>query len=501
MSAMMRRAHGSTSHAQQEKLRAENRRREEFIEDNNRMLKTEAMINANILAEEKVENKILIRRLQREAQEVEMDKALEESKKAKETREQQLEQEEQLAREMALLRTKEMQDKKLRQQIRETSHEIRELEAKLKAGYMNKERAAQLAEKEARRQEENYYEEQLAKTLQDEWNRAQELEREQERLKWESSKMYQQQLEYQLAEQEEAKRKAYEDFLREKLLIDEIVRKIFDEDLRETEDRLKKQKQTQAYIEEFKKAREMWKENERLQLAEENRRILEFAKQQQTRESDRMAVRIAEEEAKAKVRRDLAEKLAKQNQDREELQQIRDELAWEEEEEQNRLREKAERERQIRMRLELQEVERQQIHIKAAKKEAEKQEDDRFRQEMLAKFAEDDRIEQMNAQKRRMKQLEHKRAVEALIEDRRKQFEAEKAAEMDEMEQERQRQAMRQQIIEEERQKLLQEHAKMLLGFMPKGVLRDNKDLSLFDDEFRTNFEPRQVDFFDEKNW
>ena len=75
--------------------------------------------------------------------------------------------------------------------------------------------------------------------------------------------------------------------------------------------------------------------------------------------------------------------------------------------------------------------------------------------QMLAKFADDDRIEQMNAQKRRMKQLEHRRAVETLIEDRRKQFEAEKAAEMDEMEQERQRQAMRQQIIEEERQKLL----------------------------------------------
>lgn len=87
---------------------------------------------------------------------------------------------------------------------------------------------------------------------------------------------------------------------------------------------------------------------------------------------------------------------------------------------------------------------------------------------MLAKFADDDRIEQMNAQKRRMKQLEHRRAVETLIEDRRKQFEAEKAAEMDEMEQERQRQAMRQQIIEEERQKLLKEHAEKLLGFMPK---------------------------------
>ena len=41
---------------------------------------------------------------------------------------------------------------------------------------------------------------------------------------------------------------------------------------------------------------------------------------------------------------------------------------------------------------------------------------------MLAKFAEDDRIEQMNAQKRRMKQLEHKRAVERLLDERRAQF-------------------------------------------------------------------------------
>lgn len=49
---------------------------------------------------------------------------------------------------------------------------------------------------------------------------------------------------------------------------------------------------------------------------------------------------------------------------------------------------------------------------------------------MLAKLAEDDRIEQMNAQKRRMKQLEHKRAVEKLIEDRRRQFIADKVREM-----------------------------------------------------------------------
>lgn len=44
----------------------------------------------------------------------------------------------------------------------------------------------------------------------------------------------------------------------------------------------------------------------------------------------------------------------------------------------------------------------------------------------MEKFAEDDRIEQMNARKRRMKQIEHKRAIENLLEERRHKLELEK---------------------------------------------------------------------------
>lgn len=40
----------------------------------------------------------------------------------------------------------------------------------------------------------------------------------------------------------------------------------------------------------------------------------------------------------------------------------------------------------------------------------------------MAKFAEDDRIELMNGQKRRMKQLEHKRAVDELLDERRRRM-------------------------------------------------------------------------------
>ena len=87
---------------------------------------------------------------------------------------------------------------------------------------------------------------------------------------------------------------------------------------------------------------------------------------------------------------------------------------------------------------------------------------------MIAKFEADDRIEQMNAQRRRMKQLEHKRRVEELLEARRAQFAADKERERAEREEAENLERLRMQIIEEERQRLLREHASKLLGYLPK---------------------------------
>lgn len=72
----------------------------------------------------------------------------------------------------------------------------------------------------------------------------------------------------------------------------------------------------------------------------------------------------------------------------------------------------------------MQQCHREQMAFKEMRREAERKEEAAYREAMLAKFAEDDRIEQMNAQKRRMKQLEHRRAVEELIEERKRQRQA-----------------------------------------------------------------------------
>ena len=109
----------------------------------------------------------------------------------------------------------------------------------------------------------------------------------------------------------------------------------------------------------------------------------------------------------------------------------------------------------------------------------------------MEKYAEDERIEQLNDQKRRIKQQEHKRAVDAMIADRREQRarDAAEELELDKMQDEFEQ--YRQEVIEQERQRLLREHAANLIGYLPRGVLRDEKDLDLFDEEFKAKFRPQ----------
>merc|ERR1719402_1499243 len=102
----------------------------------------------------------------------------------------------------------------MRQQIRENSIELRELEAKLKAGYMAKERAAQIAEKEAIKYEKTARDAEISRMMKEESERAAEEERKKDLERWQESVRYQQELEKQLELQERKKQEAYEEFLK-----------------------------------------------------------------------------------------------------------------------------------------------------------------------------------------------------------------------------------------------------------------------------------------------
>ncbi|NWH43005.1 MNS1 protein, partial [Fregata magnificens] len=412
----------------------------------------------------------------------------------------QLEREERLAAELARRSHEKLKDEKMRQQVRENSLELRELEKKLKSAYMNKERAAQITEKEAIQCEKMKREAEIARKMKEEYERvikeesSAELKRNKEKI------MYQQELEKQLEEQERKKQDAYEEFLREKLMIDEIVRKIYEEDQTEKQLKLDKMRATQTYIEEFKKEQAIWRRQKQEEMEEENRKIMEFANIQRQREEDWMAKVRDTEEKKQRLQSMIAQNLEREQQKREELEQIRQELYLEEQAETERQKEMAEIEKRMRQRLDLRQTYEEQFALKKVARQAVQEEEEAFRQQMLAKFAEDDRIEQMNAQKRRMKQLEHRRAVEKLIEDRRKQFIADKERELEERQLEERRQENIHAIVEEERHKLLKEYAAKLLGYLPRGILRDKDDINMLGEEFRLAYQKRRGNAFSKES-
>merc|ERR1712183_915419 len=95
-------------------------------------------------------------------------------------------------------------------------------------------------------------------------------------------------------------------------------------------------------------------------------------------------------------------------------------------------------------------------------------------------MGEDEKLEQMHQQKRRMKELEHKREVERMWGEKLKQYREEREKELQWEQGQLKKDDWLEQIIEMEKEKLLQEHLPYIDGFMPKGMIKDENDAKYF---------------------
>lgn len=86
-------------------------------------------------------------------------------------------------------------------------------------------------------------------------------------------------------------------------------------------------------------------------------------------------------------------------------------------------------EKRERIKQELQEAKDFQLRLKAERKAEELRMEDEFKQKLFQRFAEDEKLEQMNAQKRRMREQEHKREIERLWQEKLAVFQAQRELE------------------------------------------------------------------------
>lgn len=98
----------------------------------------------------------------------------------------------------------------------------------------------------------------------------------------------------------------------------------------------------------------------------------------------------------------------------------------------------------------------------------EKRMEDEFKKRLMEKFAEDERLEQMNAQKRRMREQEHKREIERLWQEKLAVYRAQREIELEERKAQEEEEKRKQMVVEMEKERLLREHGHILQQYHPK---------------------------------
>ena len=383
----------------------------------------------------------------------------------------------------------ELRDQKMRGVLRENDPEYRELKSKLQLALVSQTRDNQRRDLAMRRQ----MEEQERLETEQEMMRHQ-ARREQQRQAEEEAKRQQALATRRFIQDQLADRERRRQLLevaqaeRDKKEVDEIIRKVKEEDEKARQDFLNKQARERQNMADFMAARERLKAEEKRMEEEENQKMksfsaavderLERAKEEQRRRDAQrqgIAERIAGE-INAKRAEDLAyENMCIELAQQQELQRLKE-------------REEAEA-RKIQQQIE--DMQRFMIETARAKQqqaERDRQEEERLRRQIIEQQKKIAELAEIEQEKNRIRIEKFRRELTRQMVQKKEMFEQARQQELRKLEIEQMREEERQRILNEERRKLVINHILSMgpeaIKYLPKGVLKE-EDLDYLPEDYR----------------
>lgn len=386
------------------------------------------------------------------------------------------EQDEQMAAALHDLKVQKQAEEGNARRICEESEELKELKEKLRAAKISKVRATQLEERKLLEKQRHTQDRQMDELM--ETKRQEDIAADAAKAERQFFENLQRRghLRNQIAERQVAKREAYEAFLREKAMVDEIVRGIEEEDRYKMQANIEKQKYLQENIRQFLREREQWREEEKKRAQEELRKIQEYNAAVQLRFEEAQIRKKAEMDGQVAVLAKITRELEAKRLEEEEYQNLLDELYHEEAEQKQIERLRSDKAKRDKMNQDIKEANEDARRLKQKLREEQDEEDRKFREHMMEKFAADKRLEQMNDERRRREMRNYRQEVERLVQIRRDEYDAAVRADAEFEREKAEQEKYRLAVVERERQRLLRDHAEDLQEFLPKGVLQTTKD-------------------------
>lgn len=379
-------------------------------------------------------------------------------------------QNEQLAHVME--KTKKHQEQRERevQRICDASEELRELETLLKTAYMNKERAVQQLERETlltidKRRDvaiEQQMEYDRQRAIVDMQNR--ELAKRAEAFEGKHV------LQSQMLQRQELRREAQGEADMERAKIEQLMKQIELEDAQEIAKRQVQRGQTRELIDRSQQERDHLARQRQDELRRQEEEVAEYRRRVEARETAARAAtetKKAHEDAMFKVVE--AEIQAKRRQE-EEIERLRDDL-WEEEMLQKKRQQEEEKfAAKVRAKDDMMTSNAMQMRLKQELVARQQADEDAFNDMLKKKFQSEARREMELAAFKRRQKDEYKDEIARHNALKQQMVYEELQRERRERELQEQEEQYKKQIIEQARQRLLQEHAEVLQGYLPRAL-------------------------------
>ncbi|CAD6994520.1 meiosis-specific nuclear structural protein 1 [Ceratitis capitata] len=381
-------------------------------------------------------------------------------------------------------KVEEFLDKKRRQQLRQNNMELRQLEKQLKAAFISKQLVEQKVATDKLKEEQMKNKRLEDEEFEKEQRRCKEALMEQEKNEAKKKQEFRKILLGQMEASQQKKKDEYTEVLKERDEMQKLLRKYKADHEAELLDLEQRKENAKKEMEEFRRLQKELKQSEMTQKMDE---VDRFQKMMKEREELNLKIKM-ERDMQAQKRAELSDRIGQQlyqvESDKRKRENLLLDLLVEERNTNEDIKYKQNLEKQwndrIQMRLEF---ERYREERERRKLEQEQNEDAVFLAEMHKQLAERDKLDQLADEKRRRKIKEHGRAIQEMIELRRRQRAMDAAEDIKWHEYLLNEERKQTEMVENERLEMLKNAPVDVLRYLPSGVIKDSdrKTLGLSD--------------------
>ena len=281
----------------------------------------------------------------------------------------------------------------------------------------------------------------------------------------------------QIRDKKKAQEEAEKEYERDKKLVDDIVKKMIQEDIEAKKEDQRKKEINKLFMQNAYKERDLLKQKELENDKMQDEEIKKYNELVALREKNVAEKKNDLQKQKDKIFNKLCEEEAKRKAEQDYWDTVRSELHREQDLKKTKLKEKEEEEKRQKMKDDVINSALKQMQFKEMKKKEEEANDAIYKQKLLEKYAQDEKLEKEKQQKQKQQLIDIQEAIKKQREEKYFQYQKQKEKELDEFNKMKQEEDAKKYIIEQEKLRLLKENEELLKKYYPTGYYKAKDSL------------------------